>query len=961
MENYIKDFIVKYNELTEQIQRNLLLAKKQSSVDSKLLSGIREDLLLLGKACGLVGYQKLANLARVLADIIVKIENRGVKYDSEVGGTLSRAAEVLHKTLQQTEGDEEQDIPLYQEIIDELEAIIRLASQPAEDETPEPEQQMDGGSETDAGQLQEYIDDFLLEGYDNIDAAENILLELEKTPDDRRLIDNIFRLFHTIKGSCGIVGLGKTESIVHRSENLIGCLKNGKLAFSAEISDTLFQIIDVIRSLFAEIEATHQEGDKDYQALLDRLEQLQQAGTVPAPESSQPKKAASLEPEKTQAKKVETGKPEPETKAEKPQAATKPAVEEKPSEPDVKAVPVEAKAEESQVAGSLPTPETQASDAVAADGTSVHEEDSAIQRFKSSTSVVTDKTIRIDIDLLDKMMDQIGELVLTRNQIIQVSAAENIASLNSSAQGLNLITSELQNMIMQTRMQPIKHIWDKFPRMVRDLANSSGKKVQVIMEGADTELDRSMLEEIRDPLMHLVRNSIDHGIESPEERIAQGKPPEGLLVLKAYNEAGKVDIEISDDGRGINPENIKQKALEKGLINREQADKLSEREALELIFMSGLSTAKKITNVSGRGVGMDVVKTNIEKIGGIIATDSRIAQGTSFSIKIPLTLVIIPVLLVTCGEDQYAIAQSNIVELVNLDGKEIVQEIELIHDVPVYRLRGNLLPLIFLDKLLKIATCSYKEKESLSIVIIRIGTRQYGLVVDEIVDSQEIVIKPLSRQLKNLACYSGATIIGDGKVALVLDVLGIIKIANLMGDDSMKEMGHHNIDALLESNESERDKKRGAGNLQTLLLFEDMEYNRMAMPFSKAARLEEFRADAIEHVGGQDVVQYRGDIMPLIYIPSHVQHLNGDSERRQIVHVIVYAQGEHTIGLVVKDILDIMETELTIKGFSQREGVMFTTVIQQHVVEVLDIDKIIGIALPHGLEKWNKAMQASVV
>ena len=384
---------------------------------------------------------------------------------------------------------------------------------------------------------------------------------------------------------------------------------------------------------------------------------------------------------------------------------------------------------------------------------------------------MADANIRVGVGLLDKLMDLVGELVLTRNQILQFNTEREDAALNATSQRLNLITTELQEGVMKTRMQPIGMVWNKLPRVVRDMAVALGKQIRLEMDGADTELDRTIIEAIKDPLVHLVRNSCDHGIEPPEARTRAGKPPQGRLTLRAYHEGGQVNIEIGDDGAGIDVARVKQKAIEKGLLRPEQAEKLSDREALNLIFQPGFSTAQTVTNVSGRGVGMDVVKSNIEKIGGVVDIFSRPGEGATVKLKIPLTLAIIPGLVITSGGERFVIPQVSLLELIRLEGDSSEKHIEHVHGTPVYRRRGSLLPIAYLNQVLGLK--SAERAEAVSMVVLQAEDRQFGLVVDGINDTQEIVVKPLGKQLKGLTVYAGATIMGDGRVALILDVLGI--------------------------------------------------------------------------------------------------------------------------------------------------------------------------------------------
>src|SRR5208282_1986863 len=388
-----------------------------------------------------------------------------------------------------------------------------------------------------------------------------------------------------------------------------------------------------------------------------------------------------------------------------------------------------------------------------------------------------DRTIRLDVSLLDRLMNLVGELVLARNQILQFANRTEDSGLLLPSQRLNLITSELQEGVMKTRMQPIGNIWNKFPRTVRDLALGCGKQVRVEMEGQETELDKTLIEAIKDPLTHLVRNAVDHGVERPEVRQAAGKNPEGRLALRAFHEGGQVNIEISDDGAGLDQERIRNKAIQKGLISAEQAGRLTDREIVNLVFLPGFSTAEKLTNVSGRGVGMDVVKTHIEKIGGTVDLQSKPGQGVMVRMKIPLTLAIIPALIVTSAGERYAVPQVSLLELVRVEPAAERNGIEMIHGAPVYRLRGRLLPLVYLNRELQVGSepstaveGDAGDVQAVNIVVLEADGRQFGLVVDFINDTEEIVVKPLSKHLKSISVYAGATIMGEGKEALILDV-----------------------------------------------------------------------------------------------------------------------------------------------------------------------------------------------
>jgi two-component system chemotaxis sensor kinase CheA len=508
---------------------------------------------------------------------------------------------------------------------------------------------------------------------------------------------------------------------------------------------------------------------------------------------------------------------------------------------------------------------------------------------------------------------------------------------------------------MKTRMQPIDNVWNKLPRVVRDLAVSCGKQVRVEMEGKDTELDKSLIEAIKDPLTHVIRNSVDHGIEPPEKRVSAGKPAEGRLLLRAYHEGGSVNIEVSDDGGGVDLDRVKRKAIERGLIGRDQANQLSERQAVELLFTPGFSTAQKVTNVSGRGVGLDVVKTNIEKIGGTVDIVTLPKQGTTIKIKIPLTLAIIPALRITSAGDHYAIPQVNLLELVRLEGDQARKGVETIHGAPVYRLRGNLLPLVYLNRELRIAEESEAlrngqsangagEGEALddfavNIVVLQADDRQFGLVVDNINDTEEIVVKPLGKLLKGLTTFAGATIMGDGRVALILDVMGLAQRASVI--TAVRE--HSMADTTVRSHTVTQERRN-------LLLFRSPDNGRMAVPLTLVTRLEEFPAEAVERAGNQEMVQYRDDILPLIPLGSllperrrQVRHASGkDAARKGTIEVIVYSgANRRSVGLVVDQILDIVEDDQEIQQTGTREGLLGSVVIQGKVTEVVDLEGLL--------------------
>ncbi|MHB1327968.1 MAG: chemotaxis protein CheW [Gemmatimonadales bacterium] len=746
-------------------------------------------------------------------------------------------------------------------------------------------------------ELDDITREFLVESNEGLDQLDRDLVALEQRPKDRELLARIFRCVHTIKGTCGFLGLGKLESVSHVGENLLTLLRDGARELTPDRTSGLLQLVDALRQMLASIESTGAEGDADYGPLISRLTVLQEEDTI------------------SEAPPMNMGDHLVARGLVTPEAVREAAERQQQGDP--------------RHIGEILVEQAHVPPQAIADVL----ESQAAEGARGAASVA-DSTIRVDVGLLDKLMNLVGELVLARNQILQHLATSHEQTLTATSQRLNLITTELQEGVMKTRMQPIGNVWSKFPRVVRDLAAGCGKRIRLEMEGKETELDKTIIEAIKDPLTHIVRNSADHGIEAPGVRVANGKPAEGRIFMRAFHEGGQVNIEISDDGGGIDPVAVRQKAVEKGLLTTEQAARLNDREAFNLIFAPGFSTAAKVTNVSGRGVGMDVVKTNIEKIGGTVDVSSEKGRGTTLRIRIPLTLAIIPGLIVTSRGDRYAIPQVSLLELVRLEGEEIAQHIELIYGAPVYRLRGNLLPLVVLNHALGFSPERWSaECEAVNVVVLQADGMPFGLVVDEINDTEEIVVKPLAKQLKGIAAFAGATIMGDGKVALILDVGGLAQQAGVLQaarDRAQKE--------------NPADTVAGAADRRTLLLFRAGRDHRLAVPLSEIARLEEFPVRAIEVAGTRRVVQYRGEIMPLVHLDELVEGVVRSDEVRDPVQVVVYAHRGQSVGLVVDQITDIVEQEVTIERRSHGRAVSGSAVIQDKVTDLLDIRAVLGLA-----------------
>jgi two-component system, chemotaxis family, sensor kinase CheA len=552
----------------------------------------------------------------------------------------------------------------------------------------------------------------------------------------------------------------------------------------------------------------------------------------------------------------------------------------------------------------------------------------APEELDAKSSTALDSTIRVQVDLLDHVMNLVGELVLARNRVLQLVAASD-STLVSTCQQIDLITNELQDSVMRTRMQPIRSLWRNLPRLVRDVAIECGKEVSLILEGSETELDRNIISAIKDPLIHLVRNCIDHGIESSDRRIASGKSAQGTLKLRALQESGKVILEISDDGAGIDPVQIKARSQHLGLITASQADSISDREAFDLIFAPGFSTATEVTHLSGRGVGMDVVRRNLEVVNGTVEVESQLGHGTIFRLKIPLTLAIIPTLLVSSGGERFAIPQASVQELIRLEGDQIQQSIETLLDVPVYRLRGQILPLVNLASVLQLTA---PQSDVLYFIVIAADGYRFGLIVDQIADSQDIVVKPLSKQLKSLEMFAGATVLGDGTAALILDASGLAKHAGIRRQSHLE---------VVDSETEHRDR-------QLILIVLGPQNTRMGIVLTQATRLEAIESTMIEQVGEQYLLQYRDRIVSLIDLQAiFTKTPRALTEFEEVVSIVMITlDQDRSVGLIVNQILDIVEDSLTVTGAASRPGVHCYATVQGQIIEMLDLNEISELANP---------------
>ncbi|WP_225227379.1 chemotaxis protein CheA [Oerskovia gallyi] len=727
--------------------------------------------------------------------------------------------------------------------------------------------------------MDEIVHEFLVESYENLDQLDQDLVALESDPSSRALLSSIFRTVHTIKGTSGFLGFGNLEKVSHVGESLLSELRDGERVMDPQVTDVLLALVDTLRAILAKVEAGSGD-DVDVAPMVAQIVAVQDGTTpaeVPAPVAPV---AVDVEPE-----------PEPEAPAApsvvEPVLATAPAALATP-EPVTEPLPAAA-----------PVPAT----------TPKHEE------IELPGRNAADGSIRVDVDLLDSLVRQVGELVLVRNQFDRIAGAGEDQETKRSAQRLSLIASELQEGVMRTRMQPIEHVWSKMPRIVRDLAKMLGREVRVEMTGGDTELDRSLLEAVKDPLTHLVRNAVDHGIEAPDQRLAVGKASQGLVSLRAYHSNGQVVVEITDDGAGIDPEKVGRSAVSKGLRSANEIAAMSSSEVLDLLFLPGFSTAAKVTNVSGRGVGMDVVRTNIEAIGGSVDVESSVGKGTTWRMRIPLTLAIMPALTVTCCGSVYAIPQVSLLELVALGGQDT--RIEHVGTAPVFRLRGTLLPLVSLAEVLDLAS----ESAGRVIAVVEADDQRFGVIVDRVLNMEEIVVKGLASRLKQIGMYSGATVLGDGGVALILDLPAIAR-------------------RVLSTEIAELAKVRRQTTVQAAkathqVLVVAAGDRRVAIPLSAVTRLERIRTERIEQVGTREVLQYRGALVPLVRLDRVLGAVGAPTGDE--LDVVVYTRGGRSIAMAVSEILDIVEDDARLHSDIDDNGLVGSTVLDQRVTELLDV------------------------
>lgn len=756
------------------------------------------------------------------------------------------------------------------------------------------------------------LQEFISEGFEILQRVSEGLQNLEKVSKNSDLLSSIYRDMHTLKGTAQLFGYQDIAKLAHVLEASLDPIRKNNLMISPRLQQCCFASLDLFGKMLSTVQST--KSDQGFtEEILHMISLLIDAAT------HQFEGELSLENE------------------------TLPVIERDINLKELKKLML-GQASSTTVANTMKEKQ---------DIHSLAPMDSEISTVASSPVVVNtesmvsngiEATIRVQVSLLDNLMNMIGELVLVRNQVLQFKNKHEDPELLGLSKNLDVVTTQLQTEVMKTRMQPISNVISKFQRVVRDLAKDLHKQIDLTLEGVETELDKTLLEAIKDPMTHLVRNSCDHGIETPAQRKSAGKPENGHLLIRAFHEGGHVVIEISDDGKGLDRKKLIEKALEKNLITPDKANTMEDKEVYNIIFLPGFSTAQTVTGVSGRGVGMDVVKTNIEKIGGTIELSSTLGKGMSVAIKIPLTLAIVPALLIKTNNENYAIPQVKLVELVRVEVGDEQTIIEYLHGKPMLRLRGDLLVLIDLREITN-KVFTRPSYEDTNIVILNAEGEVFGLIVDQISDTADIVVKPLSAFLKYLTLFSGATILGDGTVAIILDVMGIAMAANI-NTQRTKE-----IDPSLSLVDSMGKKSFDA---QEFLLIDVGIGVTHAIPLCLVQRLEEFPAKLIEHSGKQKVVRYRDQLLPILDLGEMLNYQNNSEKIKrnaEVESIVVVQKSGKFFGIKVYEVQDIITAECDIDdSVCDRVGILGNIVHQQHVIVIVDILGILEIK-QYGLKK----------
>lgn len=922
-----QDVVVKIETIRPLISEFVTRQTKETWLSPTDQENIQELIEKLREPTEFFGLFKLGSLLEGLSDLL-QLGREKQETNILTNSLVKTVCEGIQRILADLNRGNEQNLESVLTAISTAKKSlsIRAAGEPHQETNPQAVARVPKVLSSPAVSFSDnLVGEFVVECRENIRAVEDGFMALETQTGEmrRETIDSIFRGIHTIKGASTLLGFGQVKELAHIMESVLALVREGKVEPDAKTLSTLMEGLDLISAMVEDIEHSDRFNIKECKGRLETLLALKPSAANPP--SGKP--AGALSEERT---------PDPE-----PSSPLKEA-EEDPDSPRV---------------------------------LSVRGKKSAVAKPEASVAMKVDRkeTIRISVDILDKLMVLASELVLVRNQHL-FSVDKSDPTARSIVQRLDIVTSEMQELIMATRMQPIGNVFGKLPRLVRDLAIKLGKQIELVVTGSEVELDKTILEALADPLTHLLRNSCDHGIEPPQQRLEKGKPAAGKILLRAFHEGGQINIVIKDDGRGIDPETVRRKALEKGLKTSHELAQLSERELLSMICLPGFSTAAAVSEVSGRGVGLDVVKANIDKLGGILDFESQKNEGSTFLMRLPLTLAIIPCLIVMSGEHRYAVPQFNLVELVSLFDQDVFTKIEYAGDKEVYRLRDQLLPLVRFSEVLarsepfsektraEVSEKYRREKEnaldafkrsrnetesddlgpnsSLVFAVLKVGASRFGLLVDKIIGTEEIVVRPMHPALKSCSCYSGATIMGDGKVALILDVEGIAQHAGLAtGKD---EETHYPAS-----------ESSGDGS-QRILLFKVGEKEQFGVEIQLLKRIEPISLSRIDRVGTREFVTINGVSHFVLRLDSVMNVSPCVMNQEMFLFLPKYC--EHPFGILFSSLIDIVHTSFSLTSDNViGEGLLGTTNMNGQLTLFVDIFRLIELAVPEWfLERRKK-------
>lgn len=767
------------------------------------------------------------------------------------------------------------------------------------------------------------IEEFISESDEILQRVQDLLHSIENKGYSKSVVDELYRNLHTLKGTSQLFGFTQMGLLSHSLEASMEPLRQYEAPISKNLVDVFYKAVNLLEDISKSLK--HNETDLSFKDLVNELipEIIEAAGQ---------QFSANYKLNRDELNPIFHEKELNYSTVNEKQSTRLGNNSDAIAEINYKSKDDVAKKEASTIKLSM-------NEIKIKDNELINQE--LIVKDNSNANIsnnsLHDATIRVQVQLLDQIMNLVGELVLVRNGILQYKNKDESLEYANLAHSIDEVSTKLQFQVMKTRMQPVGTVVNKFQRLVRETATELNKKIDLTLIGSETEIDKTLLEAIKDPLTHIIRNSCDHGIESPEDRIKSGKPENGHILIRSYHEGGQVVIEVSDDGKGMDRAKILAKGIEKGLINQEIAGRLSEREILNLIFAPGFSTAQKITNVSGRGVGMDVVKTNIEKIGGTVVLMSTLGKGTTIKLVIPLTLAILQSLIVKSSEDRFAIPQLRLVELVRFDMsvENDLGKVQMLQGRPMLKLRGDLLPLIGLNEVLTNATFKPASDGVLNIVVVNSDGENFGLVVDEIMETSDIVVKPLANFLKNESIFSGATLLGDGTVSLILDVQEIAEKFHI------KPSGDRAKASVLDSHLL--NQKIVNSDAQDFFIFKINSKSIGAVPLCLVHRLEEFPVNKIEVSGEQKMVRYRNILMPLIDLASELKLGSSDLSSSEKVSIFVMEKSNRYYGIIVNEILDVLFIESAIdEAIRDRFGILGNIIYKEQIFTVIDAISIVN-------------------